>query len=122
MSSRRRQGTSHDVTYRTVWRRPQDVTLGVLRKLYSNVLRTLVEDILNRGSYGDTHRTSFEDVHLPSGKGLGNSPNIMIYLVNQGDGVCCGSKFKYLLKFYEEDFVQVSMKTLEAELDLWEEN
>ena len=41
----------------------------------------------------------------------------MIYLVNQGDGVCWRSKFKYLLKFYGEDFVQLSMKTLEAELD-----
>ena len=41
----------------------------------------------------------------------------MIYLVNQGDGVCWRSKFKYLLKFYGGDFVQLSMKTLEAELD-----
>ena len=71
--------------------------------------------MLHRGSYGDIHRTSFEDVHLPSGKGLCISPNILIYLVNQGDAVCWGSKFKYLLKFYEEHFVQVSMKTLEAE-------
>ena len=54
---------------------------------------------------------------MPSGEGLSNIPNIMIYLVNQGDGVCWRSKFKYLLKFYGEDFVQLSMKTLEAELD-----
>ena len=29
---------------------------------------------------------------------------------------------KIFLKFYEGDFGQVSMKTLEAELDLWEEH
>ena len=46
----------------------------------------------------------------------------MIYSVNQGDGVCWKSKFKNFLKFYEGDFGQVNMKTLESELDLWEEH
>ena len=47
-------------------------------------------------------------------------PNIMIYSVNQGDGVCWRSKFKNFLKSYEGDFGQISMKTLESELHLWE--
>ena len=46
----------------------------------------------------------------------------MIYSVNQGDGVCWRSKFKNFLKFYEGDFVPISMKTLESELDLLEEH
>ena len=46
----------------------------------------------------------------------------MIYSVNQGDGVCWRSKFKNFLKSYEGDFGQISMKTLESELDLWEEH
>ena len=41
----------------------------------------------------------------------------MIYSVNQGAGVCWRSKFKNFLKFYEGDFGQISMKTL----DIWEE-
>ena len=52
-------------------------------------------------------------------KGLYVIPNIMMYSVNQRDGVCCRSDFKNFLKFYEEDFGQISMKTLESELDLW---
>ena len=50
------------------------------------------------------------------------TPNIMIYSINQGDGLCWRFNFKYFLKFYEGDFGQVSMKTLESELDLWEEH
>ena len=46
----------------------------------------------------------------------------MIYSVNQGDGVCWRSKFKNFLKSYEGDFGQISMKTLESELHLWEEH
>ena len=55
-------------------------------------------------------------------EGLYIIPNIMIYSVNQGDGVCCRSEFKYFLKFYVGDFGQISMKTLESELDLGEEH
>ena len=36
--------------------------------------------------------------------------------------MCWRSKFKNFLKFYEGDFGQISMKTLESELDLWEEH
>ena len=46
----------------------------------------------------------------------------MIYSVNQGDRVYWKSKFKHFLKIYEGDFGWVSMKTLESELDLWEEH
>ena len=46
----------------------------------------------------------------------------MIYSVNQGAVVCWRSKFKNFLKFYEGDFVPISMKTLESELDLLEEH
>ena len=48
-------------------------------------------------------------------------PNIMIYLVNQGDEVCWRSNFKHFLKFYEGNFGEISMKRLVSELDLWEE-
>lgn len=51
----------------------------------------------------------FEDLYI--------IPDIMIYSFNQGDGVRWKSKFKSFLKFYERDFGQVSMRTLEAELD-----
>ena len=36
--------------------------------------------------------------------------------------MCWRSKFKNVLKFYEVDFGQISMKTLESELDLWVEH
>ena len=55
-------------------------------------------------------------------EGLYIIPNIIIYSVNQGDGVCWRSKFKTFLKFYEGNFGQISMKTLESELDVWEEH
>ena len=51
----------------------------------------------------------FEDLYI--------IPDIMIYSFNKGDGVRWKSKFKNFLKFYERDFGQVSMRTLEAELD-----
>ena len=64
-SSRRRQGVSHDITYRTVQARPQDVTLGrpqdVIFQRPKDVGRgrPLASD---RGPYGDVHKTSFGDV------------------------------------------------------------
>ena len=42
----------------------------------------------------------------------------MIYAVNQGDGVCWRPRFKNFLKFDQGSFGQISMKTLESELDL----
>ena len=44
-------------------------------------------------------------------------PNIMSYSVNQGDGVYWRFKFKNFLKFYEGDFGEISMKTLEPGLE-----
>ena len=46
----------------------------------------------------------------------------MHYSVNQGDGVCWRPKSKNFLKFYEGDFGQVIMKTLESESYLWEKH
>ena len=48
--------------------------------------------------------------------------DIMIYSVNQGDGVCWRSKLQNFFKLYEGDFDQVSMKTLESELGFWPEH
>ena len=36
--------------------------------------------------------------------------------------MCWRSKFKNFIKFYEGDFGEIGMKTLELELDLWEEH
>ena len=69
--------TSHGVTYRTVWGRPQDVTLGrphgVIFKRPKDVSRGRPQDVrrghpleLHRGPYGDVHRTSFRDVSRTS--------------------------------------------------------
>ena len=45
----------------------------------------------------------------------------MIHSVKQGVGVCWKSKFKNFLNLYNGGFGQVRMKTLEVELELWEE-
>ena len=46
----------------------------------------------------------------------------MIFSVKRGDGVYLRYKFKSFVKYYEGDFGEVSMKTLETELGLWEEH
>ena len=69
-SSQRLQETSHGVTYKTVWGRPQDVTLGRPQDV---IFQFLIDDgrgrpkdvgrglplALLRGPYEDVHRTSF---------------------------------------------------------------
>ena len=69
--------------------------------------------------YGQLKRRFIGDNSLVF-EGLYIIPNIMIYSVNQNDGACWRSKFRNFLKFYEEDFGQISMKT--PELDFWEEH
>ena len=64
-SSRRQQGTSLGVTYRTLWGRPQDATLGgpqgvILQRLKD--VRRGFPLVLHRGPYGKVDRTSFGDV------------------------------------------------------------
>ena len=73
------------------------------------------------GVYGQLKRRFTGDNPIAF-EGLDIIPNIMIYSVNQGDGLCWRSRFKNFLKLYEEDFGQISMKTLESELNLWEEH
>ena len=53
MSSRHWQGTFHGVTYRTLWGRPQNVTLGHPQDVGRG--RPLA---LHRGPYGEVRRTS----------------------------------------------------------------
>ena len=78
--------------------------IAVVDKVYGQLKRTFTGD----------NSTVFEGLYI--------IPNVMIYSVNQGDGVRWRSRFKNFLKFYEGDFSQMSMKTLESELDLWEEH
>ena len=53
-------------------------------------------------------------------EGLYSFPNIMIYSVNQGDGVYWKSKSKNFLKFYENTRIRVRRlgRTLESEQNL----
>ena len=65
--------TSHDVSYRIVWGRPQEVTLGrrqdVIFQRPNDVGRRRPQEVgrrpplvLRREPYGNVHRTSFRDV------------------------------------------------------------
>ena len=92
---------------------PSDTTSEFYKRSFTIAVVDEVYGQLKRRFTGD-NSIVFEVLYI--------IPNIMIYSVNQGDGVCWRSKFKNFLKFYERDFGQISMKTLKSELDLWEEH
>ena len=71
--------------------------------------------------YGQLKRHFSEDYSIVF-EGLYIIANVMIYSVNQDNGVCWRSKFQNFLKFYERNFGEISIKPLESELDLWEEH
>ena len=73
MSSRHQQGTSHCITYMTVWGHLQDVKLGRAQDVIfydpKGICRGHPQDIgqkrplaLHTETYGNTHRMSFEDM------------------------------------------------------------
>ena len=92
---------------------PSGTTSEFYKRLFTIAVVDKVYGQLKRSFTGD-NSTVFEGLYI--------IPNVMIYSVNQGDGVRWRSRFKNFLKFYEADFSQMSMKTLESELDLWEEH
>ena len=83
---------------------PSDTTSEFYKRSFTIAVVDEVYGQLKRRFTGD-NSIVFEGLYI--------IPNIMIYSVNQGDGVCWRSKFKNFLKFYEGDFGENSMKTLE---------
>ena len=90
---------------------------GATSEYYKNSFTIPVVDEV----YGQLKRHFTEDYSIVF-EGLYIIANVMIYSVNQGNGVCWRSKFQNFLKFYEGDFGEISIKPLESELDLWEEH
>ena len=78
--------------------RPSDTTSEFYKRLF---IIAVVDEV-----YGQLKKRFTGDNSIVF-EGLYNIPNIMIYSVNQGDGVCWRSKFKIFL---------------ESESDLWEEH
>ena len=73
---------SHGVTYRTVWGRPEDVTLGHPQDFIFQCTKDTARGrplALHRGSYGEVYRTSFEEVS--HGCNFAESVRAMVTLV-----------------------------------------
>ena len=84
---------------------PSDTTSEFYKRSFTIAVVDEVYGQLKRRFTGD-NSIVFEGLYI--------IPKLMIYSVNQGDGVCWRSTFKKFPRFYEGDFGQISMKTLES--------